>query len=243
MVAVKAVVFDLDGTIAGFNLDYMTVRADIRSYLMRVGMPGSILLANESIFDMLKMAEVFLKNNGKSERAVGKVRNEALAIAEKYELEAAKTTGLLPGVLETLETLKKMGVKIGLCTINSEKSTGYILRRFGISKLFDAITPRNKVKYVKPNVEHLEATLRALHVKPSEAILVGDGTRDMACARELNVVAVALPTGVSSEKELITSGASYLITSIGGLPALVEKINKSSRFRGRPAGNSSEDRV
>lgn len=229
--AVKAVVFDLDGTIASFNLDYVTVRADVRSYLIRVGLPGSILSTNESIFEMLKMAEIFLKNNGKSDRAVGKVRNEALAIAEKYELEAAKTTGLLSGAVDTLEALKKMGLKIGLCTINSEKSTNQILKRFDISRFFDAVTPRNKVKYVKPSPEHLKTTLKALHVNPKEAILIGDGTRDMQCARELNVIAVGLPTGVSSEKELIAFGANYFIASIRDLPRLVETINKSSSRR------------
>ena len=228
---VKAVVFDLDGTIASFNLDYMTVRAEVRTYLIRTGLPASILATNESIFDMLNKAEIFLKNNGKSARTVDKVRNEASAIAEKFELEAAKTTGLLSGVVETLQALKKMGLKIGLCTINSEKSTSYILKRFSISKFFDVVTPRNKVRYVKPNTEHLEATLKALRVSPKEAILVGDGTRDMHCARELNVIAVGLPTGISSEKELTDSGANYFITSISDLPTLVQTINKPSRTR------------
>lgn len=228
---VKAVVFDLDGTIASFNLDYMTVRAEVRTYLIRTGLPASILATNESIFDMLNKAEIFLKNNGKSARTVDKVRNEASAIAEKFELEAAKTTGLLSGVVEILQALKKMGLKIGLCTINSEKSTSYILKRFSISKFFDVVTPRNKVRYVKPNTEHLEATLKALRVSPKEAILVGDGTRDMHCAKELNVIAVGLPTGISSEKELIDSGANYFITSICDLPTLVQAINKPSRTR------------
>jgi HAD superfamily hydrolase (TIGR01549 family) len=228
---VKAVVFDLDGTIASFNLDYMTIRAEVRTYLIRTGLPASILATNESIFDMLKKAEIFLKNNGKSARTVDRVRNEASAIAEKFELEAAKTTELLSGVIETLQALKKMGLKIGLCTINSEKSTSYILKRFSISKFFDVVTPRNKVRYVKPNTEHLEATLKALRVSPKEAILVGDGTRDMHCAKELNVIAVGLPTGISSEKELIGSGANYFITSISDLPMLVQTINKPSRTR------------
>ena len=108
---VKAVVFDLDGTVASFNLDYMIVRSDVRGLLMKKGLPASVLSSNESIFEMLKKTEIFLKNNGKSERAIQKVRNEALAIAEKYELEAAKTTGLLPGVVETLKALKKMSLK------------------------------------------------------------------------------------------------------------------------------------
>jgi len=55
-------------------------------------------------------------------------------------------------------------------------------------------------------------------------LLVGDGTRDMQCARELEVIAVGLPTGVSSSKELMAFGANYLITSIMDLPTLIESI-------------------
>jgi phosphoglycolate phosphatase-like HAD superfamily hydrolase len=225
---IKAVVFDLDGTLASFNVDYKAVRADVRDLLITRGLPASILSVNESIFEMLKKVEIFMKNNGKTAKDVNEIREKALAIAEKYELEAAKTTSLLSGVLETLKTLKEKGLKIGLCTINSEKSTSYILKRFGIAKSFDAVTPRNSVKYVKPNVEHLEATLKTLEVRPGEAMVIGDGVSDMACASELKSVAVGLPIGVSSPKELITAGANYLITSITDLPTLIEYLNKTS---------------
>jgi HAD superfamily hydrolase (TIGR01549 family) len=224
---IKAVVFDLDGTLASFNIDYRAVRADVRSLLVSQGLPGSILSVNESIFEMLKKTEIFLKNNGKTEKAVEEIREKALAIAEKYELEAAKTTSLLPGVLETLKDLKQMNLKIGLCTINSEKSTNYILKRFGIADFFDAVTPRNKVKYVKPSTEHLEATLKALGVNANETMVVGDGGVDMKCAKELKAIAVGLPTGVSSTEQLISLGANYLVTSITDLPTLIKDISKN----------------
>ena len=226
---IRAVVFDLDGTLASFNVDYKAVRADVRDFLIKRGLAASILSVNESIFEMLNKAEIFMKNNGKRARDVNEIREKALAIAEKYELEAAKTTSLLSGVLETLKTLKEMGLKIGLCTINSEKSTSYILKRFGIAKSFDAVTPRDSVKYVKPNVEHLEATLKALDVRAGEAMIVGDGVSDMACARELKAVAVGLPIGVSSPKELVTAGANYLVTSITDLPTLIEYLNNGKQ--------------
>lgn len=224
---VKAVIFDLDGTIASFNVDYRAVRADARGFLIRAGLPASILAINESIFEMLKKVEIFMQNNGQSKKAFSEIRSKVLAIAEKYELEAAKTTSLLSGVLETLKTLKKMGLKIGLCTINSEKSTNYILKRFGIVEFFDAVTPRDSVRYVKPNTEHLEATLKTLAVNPEETVVVGDSRIDMKCARELKAIAVGLPAGVSSPKELINSGANYIITSLTDLPNLIEHINKT----------------
>lgn len=224
---IKAVVFDLDGTLASFNVDYRAVRAEVRSFLISKGLPASVLSINESIFEMLKKAEIFLRNNGKPEKAFIEIRKKALEIAEKYELEAAKTTSLLSGVLETLKSLKKMGLKLGLCTINSKKSTDYILKRFKIAEFFDAITPRDNVKYVKPNVEHLEATLKALEANSEETMVVGDGVSDMKCAREVKAIAVGLPTGVSSPKELISSGANYFVTSITDLPTLIEYINKT----------------
>jgi phosphoglycolate phosphatase len=226
---IKAVVFDLDGTIASFNIDYKAVRADVRSFLVKRGLAASILSLNESIFEMLKKSEIFMRNNGKSEKAAKEIRERALLIAEKYELEAARTTSLLSGVIETLTALKKMDLKIGLCTINGERSTSYILRRFGIKGFFDAVTPRDRVKYVKPNTEHLEAALEALGFSADEVMVVGDGSVDMKCARELKAIAVGLPTGVSSKKQLISSGANYLITSLTDLPTLIERVNASEQ--------------
>jgi len=221
---IKAVIFDLDGTIAAFNLDYMTVRSEVRGFLVRAGVPASVLFVNESIFDMLNKTEIFMRNTGKSARALNKVRNEALAITERHELEAAKVTSLLPNVLETLKSLREMRLKIGLCTVNSEKSANFILKRFGIADYFGAVVPRNKVKHVKPSGEHLQAVLKALKVSPKEALLVGDASRDMECARQLKVMAIGLPSGVSTQRELMDAGANYLITSIADLPKLVETI-------------------
>ncbi len=228
---VKAVIFDLDGTLAGFNLDYKTVRAEVRGYLLRIGVPASVLSVNESIFEMLKKTEIFLKNSVKSADAVEQVRNEAWAIAEKYELEAAMSTGLLPGAGETLKNLKRMGLKIGLCTINSEKSMKYILQRFKIADYFDVAVPRNKVNHVKPNPEHLEAALKGLGLAPEETVVVGDSGVDMQSAKELKTIAVGLPTGVSTVEELTSFGANYIITSIADLPVLIEKMNKTQATR------------
>jgi HAD superfamily hydrolase (TIGR01549 family) len=226
---IRAVIFDLDGTLASFNIDYKAVRADVRNLLIKRDLPASLFSINESIFEMLKKTEIFMKNNGNPEKMMEDIREKALATAEKYELEAAKTTSLLPGVPETLKALKKMSLKIGLCTINSEKSANYILKRFKIAEFFDAVTPRNSVRQVKPNTEHLEATLKALEAKPEESMVVGDGVSDIKCARELQAIAVGLPIGVSSSKELINAGANYLITSVTDLPMLVEYINKASK--------------
>ncbi|MCS7125096.1 MAG: HAD family hydrolase [Candidatus Bathyarchaeota archaeon] len=224
---IRAIVFDLDGTLTRFNLDFRAVRAEVRSFLISQGVPASVISINESIFDMLKKTEIFMKNNGKPESVAEKIRKQALKIAEGYELEAAKTTSLLPGVTEVLKALKSMGLKIGICTVNSENSVKQILQKFKISGLFDAVISRENVKNIKPDTEHLEATLKSLgQISPKEALVVGDSVADMRCARELGAVAVGFLTGTSTAKELIDAGANYIITSITDLPTLVKQINK-----------------
>lgn len=224
---IRAVVFDLDGTLVKFNIDFKAVRAEIRSFLISQGVPASVLSINEGIFEMLKKAEIFMKNCGKSAAVVEAVRKKALAIAEKYELEAAKTTSLQPSVKAVLETLKRVGLKVGLCTVNGQKSTEYVLERFRIKEFFSTIVSREKVKHVKPSAEHLQAALEALEVSPKEVLVVGDSQADMKCTKELGATAVGIPTGVSTLKELMDAGADYVVTSITDIPLLIEQINSS----------------
>jgi pyrophosphatase PpaX len=224
---VKAVIFDLDGTLASFNLDYKTVRAEVKGYLVKRGVPASALSVKESVFEMLRKTEIFVRNSGKAARFLEEVRGEALAMTEKYELEAARSTSLMPGAVETLKALRRMNLRIGLCTINSEKAVNYILNRFGIADFFDVTVPRNKVNRFKPHPEHIDVALKALGVSAKDTVIVGDSRVDMQSAKELKAIAVGLPTGVSTMEQLMRNGANYIITSITDLPLLIEKINKT----------------
>jgi HAD superfamily hydrolase (TIGR01549 family) len=224
--AIEAVIFDLDGTLANFNLDYKALRSEVRTYLMSIHVPVSVLDVNESIFEMLKKAEIFVKNSSKSAEAFEEVRVHALSIAERYEMEAASTTSLLSGAVETLKDLQKMNLKIGLCTTSSEKASNYILQRFKIDGFFKVVVPRDKVKYVKPATEQFELALKTLGVHAKSALIVGDSVVDMQSAKELKAVAVGLTTGLATTEQLMSNGANYIVTSLNDLPILIKEINK-----------------
>jgi phosphoglycolate phosphatase len=229
ILTIEAVIFDLDGTLAHFNLDFKALRSEVRSYLISMRVPISVLDVNESIFEMLKKAEIFVKNSSKSAEAFDELRTRALIIAEKYEMEAAASTSLLTGAVETLKELNKMNLKIGLCTTNSGKAANYILQRFKIEEFFKAVVPRDKVKYVKPNPEQFELALKTLSVRPKACLIVGDNKVDMQSATELKAIAVGLATGLSTTEQLMDNGANYIITSLTDLPVLIKKINQEAK--------------
>ena len=80
---IKAVVFDLDGTIVKFNLDYKAARAEVIEYLAVKGFPRSLFSLGESAFDMLKKAEITMKNNGKKQTEFLNLKEEVFRILEK----------------------------------------------------------------------------------------------------------------------------------------------------------------
>ena len=224
---IRAVVFDLDGTIVSHNIEYKALRADVRGFLIKQGVPASVLSLNESVFQMLDKTEIFLKNSGRQRKVFEEMRNEVLKIIDEYEWKAARTAGLCPGVEAVLKTLKDMGIKVGLCTVSGERTVSFLLKKFKIDAFFDAVVPREHAGRVKPHGEHLKTVLEMLKAAPEETLIVGDSTADMLCAREVKAIAVGLPTGMFTKDELISAGANYIITSIADVPTLIERLNKT----------------
>lgn len=225
---IKAVILDIDGTLVNFTLDYKTSRAEVIQYLTKQGFPQSLFSLKENIFEMLKKAEIYMKNNGEQESKARIVRKGVFSIADRHEMEAANTTHMLPGVLETLKTLKNMGLQMAVFTMNGEKSTNHIMQIFRLEQFFDVIITRESVSAVKPDPEHLEAVLSALNTKPEEAIVVGDSILDIKGACELNIPGVGITTGISLPKELTHAGASYLISSFTEIPKLIQQLNEKA---------------
>lgn len=222
---IKAVVFDLDGTLVEFNLDWKTVRAEVMQFFLNQSFPGSIFSVNESIFEMLKKAKVYMRNNGREEREFSAIQKHVFSIANGHELKAARETSLLPGAFETLKTLKKRGLRLAIFTINSKKSTDLILDNFRLQRFFDAIITREAVPEVKPDPSHLATVLKALNVNGDEAIVVGDSKVDMGSAKMLNMQAVGLAMDSDKAEKLNRAGATQTIKSITELPNLVTRLS------------------
>jgi phosphoglycolate phosphatase len=224
---IKAVIFDLDGTLKEFNLDTKACRTKIINLLTQQGFSRSLFSLNESAFDMLKKVEKSPITDG-GKKQFTKIKDMVFSVVEEFELEAARTAKIFEDIPETLKALRDMKLKIALCTISSEKTTKYVLKRFRLEQFFDAVITRESAFEVKPHPKHLEAALDALNVRSQEAVLVGDSVKDIECAVQLNVLAVGVTTGLSSLEELTCSGAHYIASSVTEVPILVEQLNRKT---------------
>lgn len=80
-----------------------------------------------------------------------------------------------PDTKETLVKLKQRNLKLGLISTGYEEDITAILKKVDLEKgLFDVVVGVNTIKKKKPDPEVFKYALAMLHVKPKEALFVGD---------------------------------------------------------------------
>ena len=88
---------------------------------------------------------------------------------------------LFPGVLNTLDMLKKNGKKLAVVTSRFRNSLDIYLRDTGIYDFFDTIISPESTMHHKPNPEPAIKALEDLNARKSETIFIGDATFDIEC--------------------------------------------------------------
>ncbi len=196
---IKAVIFDLDGTLTRPFLDFMKIRTEMGLSIGRT----SVLDQIDSLSD--------------------EQREEALSILERHEREAAHAAEPNDGVAELFEFLARSGLATGIITRNSERSTATVLDKLGI-KVREVIT-RDSGLPIKPAPEPLAHMARGFGLDPAQVLMVGDYRYDVECGR----AAGALTCLVTNGREVSeTGGPDYVVKSPGELIEVIEELMNES---------------
>jgi HAD superfamily hydrolase (TIGR01509 family) len=163
--AVKAVIFDLDGTITQPFFDFDVIRKEM-------GLEKDAGPVWEAMTQM-----------GPQER------RRAQRILDSYEQRAVRESQLNPGARETLRALRNAGIPIGVLTRNRRSNVLEVARKHDLQ--FDAIVDREDGP-VKPDAFGVLRLCERFGVEPQETIVVGDYLFDMLCARAAGAGAVLL---------------------------------------------------
>jgi HAD superfamily hydrolase (TIGR01549 family) len=94
---------------------------------------------------------------------------------------------LFPGVMETLDTLKKNGKKLAIVTSRFRNSLDVYLRDTGIYGFFDVIISPESTKHHKPHPEPVIKALQELNALKPETLFIGDATFDIECGTDAGI--------------------------------------------------------
>lgn len=214
---IKAVIFDLDGTLVKFTLDFVKARKEAIAEIKRKGIKIDELSEKLSLYSMLKIIKerTDVKTFLDLEKSLWK-------ILEKIELKAADETEIQPDAIQTLTKIKNLGLKMAIVTNNGSKATHIVTKKFGLNNFFDVIITREDSKELKPDGGSIKRAMEILGISAKEAIYVGDGVIDILAAKKAKVMSIAVPTGISSIKNLVEAEPDYLIDSLKDLIPLLD---------------------
>ncbi len=210
----KAFIFDWDGTIVYFKIDVISARREVIGILVKYGVPESMLSLDQPILKMVGKAISFIQSRDSQKFIIEKMLEEVDEAVEKYEIEAASKTSLIPGAIEVLQKLKSKGFKIGVFTLNKNSVVSSLLKRLGMNTIFDVVVARDDTTRPKPDPEHLIKTLSLLGVTAEEAIVVGDHPYDISSARSAGVKAIGVLSSGHTVEELKSAGADLVLKDI-----------------------------
>lgn len=106
-------------------------------------------------------------------------------------------------MVEVLRALKAAGVKIAIATTDMQDGTDILLSKLDIRPYIDYIITGEKATYHKPEPEMIILACKALGVKPSETVMIGDAPVDMIMGLKAGVGArVAVLTGLTTREQL-----------------------------------------
>ena len=163
--SVKAVIFDLDGTITQPYFDFDAIREEIG-------------LARDSGPVLESM-----------EKMTAEQRHEAENILHYHEQKAVTESKLNANAKQTLSALRAAGIHIGVLTRNKRSNALAIAEKHGLK--FDAIVDREDGP-VKPDTFGVLRICQQFGVEPGETLVVGDYLFDLLCAKAAGAVAVLL---------------------------------------------------
>lgn len=220
MTKIKAVIFDLDGTLVNA---YKAVERSMNYALAKSGFPTvSAYTIKRSVgWGDRQLIEGFV---GKENAP------RVLEIYRKHHKGSLKDgVTFLPGAKRLLETLGKRGYILAIATNRPERFTRIILKVLQIEKCFDYVLCGDKIKRPKPYPDMLKLILKKYGLIVHEALYVGDMTIDVKTGNRARVRTVAVLTGSSTREEIEALKPFEIIPRISQVTKIIRDLESNPK--------------
>jgi len=201
--AVRALIFDLDGTLIDSKLDLiLSVNAMLRELERQE-------LAEETISGYIGRGAPQLVAQALGRASSEEERHRGLAFfLSYYEEHKMDNTRLYPGVAEALYKLSH--IPMAVLTNKPVRVSVRILEALGLGRKFRAVYGGNSFETKKPDPLGVRTILRDLGTAAEYAAIVGDSEIDVQTARNAGTVAVAVNYGFGVHDRVAHPADAYL---------------------------------
>jgi phosphoglycolate phosphatase len=209
----KAVLFDLDGTLVDSEKDIAEAANYTREHygLKRVSDSVIAEYVGNGVYTLLE------KSLGTTNQA--KILEAYEIFQEHYRLHLADFTKTFPGTFDLLNLLKDKNIKMGVVSNKPQEFTTSVLEKLNLAPYFGVAFGPEATVNKKPHPEPLLTACAKLGAAVDETIMVGDSVVDIQAAQAAKMKVAVLTHGYGTREVLNSNHPDWLVDS---MPALIE---------------------
>lgn len=121
---------------------------------------------------------------------------------------------ILPGVLETLESLRDEGAPLGVATSKIRASAETVLNAAGLRPYFDFVIGHDNVSTGKPSPAMARLAAAKFGMAAEHCTVIGDSADDILMAKAAGMRAVGVLTGIHGHEVLLSAGADLILANL-----------------------------
>jgi HAD superfamily hydrolase (TIGR01509 family) len=190
----RAIIFDFDGTILETELpDYLSWQEAYQEHNCELPLALWLAAVGGSAVDFDPYAHLEQQLGRAVDRAQLRDRRRARLNALVAEQR------LRPGVLETITTAQRLGLRLGVASSSGREWVEGHLNALGLRDVFEVVFTRDDVVRVKPDPALYHMAVSALDVSPVAAVAIEDSRNGMLAAKAAGLHCVVVPNAVTQQ--------------------------------------------
>lgn len=214
---VKAVLFDLDGTLVDTMEAFHNM---VNSILREFGIPERSFSDNVKLIGKPSkvIVETILRETGLN---IEFEEFSKIMFREWVYNHMPKQGKPYPDSLKVLNELKNRGYLLGVVSNTSKKELPHYLDSFNIREFFDVAISSGDVENPKPSPEPVLKAIGILNIRPFEAIMVGDRPEDVEAGRLAGTYTIAVFRGTRPRSELEAAKPDFIINELSEILSIL----------------------
>lgn len=215
---IRAVMFDLDGTLLDTAPDFVAVVNALLQENQREALPHDIIRAGVSNGSKALVTLAFAIEETHENFQPLRAR-----LLELYTQHIAVFTKPFPGIQDLLNKLAEHNIPWGIATNKPAAYTTPLMEELNIQPAPAIVICPDHVQHTKPHPESLFMAAQHFNCEPEDIIYVGDHLRDIECGKQANSITIAAAYGYIGDDDVDSWQADYRVEHAGEIWPIVQK--------------------
>ncbi len=219
---IKLILFDLDGTLVDSVADLEWCGNEMLAQLNMPAMPPGV--ARSYVGNGVERFVKRVLSGEMSAEPDSQLFDRGLELfSSLYAVHNSERSQPYPGVLECLQRLSRLKLKLACVTNKAERFTLGLVEAMGFGEYFELLVCGDTTSRKKPDPMPLQYAADHFGLQSRQCLMVGDSSNDVTAARAANFGIVCVPYGYNHGDDIADSDPDLVIGNLTGLAELFEQ--------------------